>query len=221
MSLRPPRLRRRPQAVRRRPLAGLERTSTKAPKDDDGKHCAYMFTKGVNEGKACGSKVCEESTSGLFCKRHVGQEKKGDEKKTPAAGGKKATAAGTKTAAKGKGKSAKAKSEAKEAEAPAIQNLKETVPVHHVRMNKWRNYEHEGTGFVIDRNTQMVYGIQKSDGTVTQLTAEDLEACHALGFGYQAPANLVSKADREEEEPEEPEEDDEEEDDEEADEDDD
>ena len=82
----------------------------------------------------------------------------------------------------------------------AVQGLKESAPVYNVRQNKFRNYEHEGTGFLFDRATRKVYGRQKNDGSIAQLTIEDIEKCHNLGFDYQIPVNLTSNKDKEEEE---------------------
>ncbi len=162
--------------------------------DGDVKKCQYVYVKGDKEGESCSAKVSDESETGCFCKKHLAHEKKGDEKKS--SGGKKTTAAPKKAVGK-------KKAEAKEAEADAVSNLKETAPVFSVKMNKWRNYEHEGTGLLFDRKTEEVYGRQKSDGTVVQLTLDDIETCKNLGFKFRLPERLVSKDEKETEEEEE------------------
>ena len=59
--------------------ASAKKTPAKAKKaevEDDGKRCQYKFIKGDKEGQNCGSKVSDESETGQYCKKHLGQEKK-------------------------------------------------------------------------------------------------------------------------------------------------
>jgi hypothetical protein len=58
-----------------------------------------------------------------------------------------------------------------------------------VYMNKWRNYVHEPTGFVFNRVTLDVYGVQGHDGNVIPLTHEDIRICKEMNLGYKLPAN--------------------------------
>jgi len=53
-----------------------------------------------------------------------------------------------------------------------------------VKRNKFGNYEHEGTRFLLSRATQKVYGKQKSDGSVASLTKKDIEVCKSMGFYF-------------------------------------
>jgi hypothetical protein len=60
------------------PAKSEKKPSTRKPKkeDADAKHCQYEFGKrSKTPGQKCGGKVCEESTSGLYCKKHLKQEK--------------------------------------------------------------------------------------------------------------------------------------------------
>ena len=170
-------------------------------KDDDSKKCQYVYVKGEREGESCGAKVSDESDSGSFCKKHLAHEKKGEEKKAAPAKKEK-----TSTSAAPKKTGGKKKADAKEAEAEAVAALKDSAPVFSVKMNKYKNYEHEPTGLLFDRKTEEVYGRQKSDGQVAQLTIDDLETCKCLGFKFRIPERLLyreEKADGDEEEEEE------------------
>ena len=61
---------------------------------------------------------------------------------------------------------------------------RQPVPVYRVRQNRWRNYEHESTGFVFDRQTRAIFGRQQPDGTVSPLTEEERKVCDDMGFNY-------------------------------------
>jgi hypothetical protein len=58
-----------------------------------------------------------------------------------------------------------------------------------VRLNKFQNYEDLDTGLVFNKE-QYVIGKQNSDGTVDELTPEDIETCRQYTFKYQIPKNL-------------------------------
>src|SRR5689334_13879064 len=54
-----------------------------------------------------------------------------------------------------------------------------------IRRNKYGNHEHSPTKFIFkkqDNGKAYVYGVQTDDGTVRDLTEEDLEKCQELGF---------------------------------------
>lgn len=165
--------------------------------DDSKKTCTYVYVKGDKEGDFCGAKVSDESETGTYCKKHVSHDKKGDEKKVSTV-----TKKSTTVTAKKPGK----KAEAKEAEAEVIASLKEKAPVFSVKMNGFKNYEHEGTGLLFDRKTEDVYGRQKKDGSITPLTSDDIETCKKLGFKFRLPERMTSKEDKVEEEDDEEEE---------------
>jgi hypothetical protein len=176
-------------------------TEKKTKKDDDPnkKFCQYTYVKGDKEGETCGSKVSDESDSGSFCKKHLAHEKKGEEEKKakkPVAPKKPATTTATGAGAGGKKKA----TETKEAEAESVSTLKDAAPVFSVKMNKFRAYEHDSTGFLFDRKTEEVYGRQRPDGTVAPLTLDDIEKCKHLGFKYRLPERLASRDDGESEE---------------------
>lgn len=165
--------------------------------DSDAKKCQYVFSKGNKEGESCGSKVSDESSTGLYCKRHVDKEKTGssDKKDVKKPAAKKATTA----------TSTKKKAEQKESVAPAVKALTETSPGFKVNINKWRNYEHAETSLVFNRETEQVIGKQATDGSVTPLTADDIQVCKNFGIKYKLPPNMSSSADDKDDEAEEPE----------------
>ena len=178
------------------PVKTEKKTSTrKSKKDDaDAKHCQYELGKrSKTPGQKCGGKVCEESTSGLYCKKHVKQEQEKPVKEKKASKAEKKEKDGDEKETK---KPTKPKGKSKNAEASSVQTLKDSAPVCTVKKNKFNNYEHEGTGFLFNRETQKVYGKQKNDGTVAPLTAEDVEACRSMGFEFDLPPNLTSKDDK-------------------------
>lgn len=180
--------------------AKTEKKTTRKPKKDspDAKQCQYEFGKrSKTPGQKCGGKVCEESTSGCYCKKHLKQEKSSEEKETPSKAEKK------EKKEKPASKAAKSKSESKEAAPSSVQSLKDSAPVFTVKKNKFGNYAHEGTGLLFERDTQKVFGRQKPDGSIAPLVAEDIETCRSMGFSFNLPPNLTSKEDKTAEEDEE------------------
>lgn len=175
-----------------------KKPSTRKTKKDspDAKQCQYEFGKrSKNPGEKCGGKVCEESKSGLYCKKHLKQENVEEKSSKPSEKKEK-----KEKKEKASAKTANSKNESKESTPPAVQTLQDSAPVCTVKKNQWGNYAHEGTGFIFDRKTHNVFGRQKSDGTVAQLTAEDIESCKSLGFSYTLPPNLTSAEDKQAEE---------------------
>ena len=152
--------------------------------------CVFLMSKGKNQGQPCGSGVCEESKSGQYCKKHLSQEnevkKEAKEEKKP-----------------------KAKKEEPILSKKELQEkIEKRTSEIEVKRNKFGNFEHQGSGIVLDRNTHKAYGKQNDDGTVSELTEEDIEFCKSIGFKYILPSNIKSKDDEKEENDEEEEEDD-------------
>jgi hypothetical protein len=84
-----------------------------------------------------------------------------------------------------------AKTSAKIASKPdVISKLTANVPVIPIRRNKFNNYEHPETGFVFDTRNERVVGKQQDDGSVADLTDEDIEKCKKFKFVYDIPSNL-------------------------------
>ncbi len=146
--------------------------------------CIHPITKGDKKGQACGVSVSDDSKTGNYCKKHLNQESKEDTKKEEK-----------------KPAPVKAK---KEEVILSKQELKEQIEKRtqevEVRRNKFGNWEHYGSGIVLDRNTRKAIGKQNDDGTVLPLTKEDIEICKSVGFKYIIPDNIVSNEDKEDEE---------------------
>ena len=59
-----------------------------------------------------------------------------------------------------------------------------------LKRNKFGNYEHKETRFVVDKNTRCVYGKQNDNGSVDSLTPDDLKVCVEKNFRVE-PRLLV------------------------------
>jgi hypothetical protein len=157
--------------------------------------CIHPIAKGEKKGQPCGTSVCDESKSGKYCKKHLAQE--GKENETPAA---------PKTAAKTSVAATKKSKEEQPLNKFTKEELKEKIEKRtteiEVRRNKFGNWEHQGSGILIDRDTRKAYGKQNNDGSVSPLTSEDICLCKTVGFKYLLPDNISSNDndDNEEEE---------------------
>ena len=76
---------------------------------------------------------------------------------------------------------------------PIIKKLIEKIPSIQIRRNKFDNFEHEETSFLFNNKTQKVYGKQNKDGSVSDLTYEDINLCNKYKFSYYIPENLDKK----------------------------
>lgn len=77
---------------------------------------------------------------------------------------------------------------------PVIKKLVEKlIPNITIKRNKFDNFEHQETGFVFNNKTQKVYGKQNEDGTIEDLTSEDIDLCNKYKFSYIIPENLDKK----------------------------
>ena len=71
------------------------------------------------------------------------------------------------------------------------------VPIIAIKRNKFNNYEHEETSFVFDNKDKKVYGKQNEDGSISQLTKDDINLCNKYKFTYVIPDNLDTKSSKE------------------------
>lgn len=62
-----------------------------------------------------------------------------------------------------------------------------------LRKNKFNNYEHLETKFIFDKTTKKVIGKQLDDGTIIELTIEDIEVCKKYRFKYLIPVMITDK----------------------------
>jgi len=77
---------------------------------------------------------------------------------------------------------------------PIIKKLVEKIPNIHIKRNRFNNFEHEESSLVFNNKTQKVYGKQNSDGSVSELTPEDIDLCNKYKFAYYIPDNLDKKS---------------------------
>lgn len=79
------------------------------------------------------------------------------------------------------------------AQIPINKKLIEKIPKIEIKKNAHGNYEHLESSLVINNKTQKVYGKQNKDGTISELTPEDIDLCNKYKFSYEIPANLEKK----------------------------
>ncbi len=76
-----------------------------------------------------------------------------------------------------------------------IKKLVEKIPSIVIKRNQFDNYEHSDTKLVFNNKTQKVYGKQNPDGSISDLTDEDINLCNKYKFQYIIPENLDKKLD--------------------------
>lgn len=86
------------------------------------------------------------------------------------------------------------KGKVKSLEKDILTKMKANIPPVLIKRNDHGNFEHKDSGFVFDRKNSEVIGKQLEDGTVAQLTKDDIDTCNKYGFKYVIPFNLSSGA---------------------------
>ena len=71
-----------------------------------------------------------------------------------------------------------------------IKKITASQPVFNIRRNKFNNYEDINTSFVFNNLTKKVIGKQNPDGSISDLTKEDINICNKYKFQYVLPTNL-------------------------------
>jgi hypothetical protein len=74
-----------------------------------------------------------------------------------------------------------------------VKKLTSDIPVIPIRRNAYGNFEHPATRLIFDRKTESVIGKQQDDGTISELTDDDIESCKLYKFKYTLPDNLDKK----------------------------
>jgi len=77
---------------------------------------------------------------------------------------------------------------------PVVNKLLSQNKTIAIRRNKYGNYEHPETSLIFNNKTQKVIGKQNDDGTIADLTLEDIDICNQYKFIYDVPNNLDKKA---------------------------
>lgn len=75
----------------------------------------------------------------------------------------------------------------------AVKKLISNVSIVPIRTNKFGNFEHPETSLVFDRPSDSVIGKQQDDGTISELSEDDIEQCKRFKFKYKLPNNLDKK----------------------------
>ena len=148
--------------------------SVESKKSNSG--CQYKSTKGKNEGALCGSKVCSESSTGLYCKKHIKQEQKSPKKEA------------TKSSVAVKKSVPVQKEEIK----VTTEHVQKKITNFGVSKNNFGNYWNEQSGLVFDKVTKQAIGKQQQNGDVISLTKQDIEFCKMHNITYKLPTNIVS-----------------------------
>jgi len=71
-----------------------------------------------------------------------------------------------------------------------LKKLKTNIPTIAIRKNQFGNHEDPNTSFVFDRKTKKVIGKQNEDGTIQDLSKEDINICNKNKYEYVLPFNL-------------------------------
>ena len=76
---------------------------------------------------------------------------------------------------------------------PVVKKLTANIPNILIRRNKFNNYEHPDSSLVFDNEAKFVIGKQNDDGTIDELTDDDIDQCNAFKFKFKIPTNLDGK----------------------------
>ena len=160
------------------------------------KKCAARKESGKNKGEPCDSKVCAESTTGNFCKKHLKLEqvskifKPDDLEEKGESNIKKEISA---KAQERSDKKTQKKDENEFINTPKkeVQSLIEKRTKNlTVKKNKWGNYEHTTSKLVLDPVTKRVIGKQSDDGSIYALSTSDIELAKDIGLEYDLPKTI-------------------------------
>ena len=76
---------------------------------------------------------------------------------------------------------------------PVAKKLTSSIPTVAIRRNVHGNHEHPDTSLVFDKKTKKAIGKQNEDGTIDDLTSDDIDICNQWKFQYVLPSNLDKK----------------------------
>lgn len=77
---------------------------------------------------------------------------------------------------------------------PVVKKLSANIPNILIRRNQFNNYEHPESGLVFNSKEKIVIGKQNDNGSIDDLTEEDIDTCNAFKFKYNIPVNLDHKS---------------------------
>lgn len=139
-----------------------QQVTVKTKADPNGPKCVYVYQKGKNPGKTCGSACTAGSSS--YCKKHLKYDSS-----APSAAPPGPTGDGT--------------------ESKTAVKFKPTATQMTISKNDFGNYEHRATNLVFNSDKK-VYGKQVEE-KVVGLNASDVENCKRYGFSYLPTAVVV------------------------------
>jgi hypothetical protein len=139
----------------------------------DAPQCAYKFGKGKNKGKNCPSKVVDGME---YCKKHAPKTGKAEKATTKAK--------------KPEMKQTTIVSKVDEA-TDVIKSLNSKVTTtKNLCKNKYNRFEDLESHLLFSQETREVYGKQLDDGTVAELSLQDIELCKKQGYGFVPPSTI-------------------------------
>ena len=71
-----------------------------------------------------------------------------------------------------------------------VEKISASIPTIAVRRNRFGRFEHAETRLVFDQVNRVVIGKQEDDGSLSDLTEDDIELCKKFKFMYSLPENL-------------------------------
>ena len=76
---------------------------------------------------------------------------------------------------------------------PVIKKITSNITTVAIRRNQFGHHEHPETSLVFDIKSKKVIGKQNDDGTIADLTPEDINTCNQYKFTFVRPENLENK----------------------------
>ncbi len=75
---------------------------------------------------------------------------------------------------------------------PVIKKLVANIPVISIHKNQFGNFEHAETGFILNKSHRVI-GKQNPNGSIDELSSEDIDMCNKYKFLFVLPNNLDKK----------------------------
>jgi len=158
-----------------------EKGRKKKENSENKKECEYIFQRSPKKGVKCTCKV--DKTSERYCSKHI---KKDNDKVKPVVEKKEKVVEVIKTQKRVKVQ------ELKGIIKNYVEKQKES-PFVRVERNKFGNYQcvdEKITNLLIDPQTLEIFGRQKDDGGIQELSKSEVEICKELGYMFKIPINL-------------------------------
>lgn len=160
----------------------------KRKKEEKDNTCIAIFQKGSKKGQACG-KACSGQFCGVHSKGGGSSDSKGDDEDVEM---KTDTDSSAPTTTEPKKLSKKKMKVLPPSKVPLTQKMIEQERIEHITFTKniHQNYVYEGNDLVYDKVLLKIIGKQEDDGSVSDLTVNDIQLCRNLGLDYVIPSKL-------------------------------